>query len=157
MFAVWLTARGRPAVRIVPTCLGGQEHGPPPEDALAQNTPIPFDEGIRQADTDRAMQTLKPALIPDDAKPWAIDFSGTCPRCGDAISMRRWLFAVTGAVKMTDQEREALARTLDAHGWDRSRGDETFDLECSCSAAHPGRPKDRLGCGARFRVRVSWP
>lgn len=119
--------------------------------------PIPYAGEIRPQDTERALQTVKPALFPNETRPWAVDFRGACPRCGDPIEIREWLIVVSGALKLNDRQKEALAAQLDELGVDRSRGDETFDLTCSCEVEHPHHPKDKRGCGARFRVRVTWP
>ena len=118
---------------------------------------IPYAEDIRPQDTEKALETVQATLFPDETNPWGIDFQGTCPRCGDPIQSRQWLIVVAGALKMNDMQREALASHLDQLGIDRSSGDETFDLTCSCDVEHPHRPKDKHGCGARFRVRVTWP
>jgi hypothetical protein len=103
------------------------------------------------------MQTIAVALFPNEISPWAIDFQGTCPRCGDRIQIRKWVITVAGALKMNDSQMEALAAELDKQGVDRSSGDLSFDLTCSCDVQHPNRPRDRQGCGALFRVRVTWP
>jgi hypothetical protein len=119
--------------------------------------PIAYTEEIRARDTEKALDTVHAKLFPNEERPWAIDFTGTCPRCGDPIEIRQWIVVVAGALKMNDTQRQAMAAHLDQLGIDRSQGDETFDLTCTCEAAHPQRPKDKHGCGARFRVRVTWP
>jgi hypothetical protein len=119
--------------------------------------PIKYSEEIRPQDTERAVRTVTAQLFPDEAKPWAVDFGGTCPRCGDAIGIRQWLLAVSGALKLNDKQMDALAAHLDTLGINRSKGDESFDLTCSCTVEHPDRPQDKHGCGARFRVHVTWP
>ena len=118
---------------------------------------MPYSEEVRPQDTERALKTLTPALFPNETNPWAVDFEGTCPRCGDPIQTRKWLFTIGGASKLNDKQRKALATSLDELGIDRSSGDESFDLTCSCNVAHPHCPKDKSGCGSRFRVRVTWP
>jgi hypothetical protein len=124
---------------------------------MARTKPIPYSEDVRPEDTARALETVNATLFPNETKPWAIDFKGTCPRCGDAIEIRQWIVVVAGALRMDDSQMEALSAELDKLGVDRSSGDETFDLICSCSANHPHHPADTSGCGARFRVRVGWP
>jgi hypothetical protein len=119
--------------------------------------PIAYTEEIRARDTEKALETVQAKLFPNEERPWAIDFSGTCPRCGDPIEIRQWIVVVAGALKLNDAQRQAMAAHLDQLGIDRSQGDETFDLTCTCEAAHPQRPKDKHGCGARFRVHVTWP
>lgn len=114
-------------------------------------------EDVRPEDTERARETLTVVLFPNETSPRAIDFHGTCPRCGDRIHMRKWLIAVRGALKLNDKQMEALAARLEELGINQSRGDETFDLTCSCEVNHPQRPQEKRGCGARFRVRVTWP
>jgi hypothetical protein len=118
---------------------------------------IAYSEDIRIQDTEKALETISVALFPNDNNPVAIDFKGTCPRCRHPIQMREWLIAVAGALKINDNQREAIATRLDEIGIDLSSGDETFDLTCSCDVGHPKCPKDRRGCGSRFRVRVTWP
>jgi hypothetical protein len=132
--------RGKGTKKIVPSSL-----------------PIRYSEDIRAEDTEKALETVTVSLFPNEASPKAVDFQGTCPRCGDPIQIRQWLIVVAGALKMNDKQLEALASKLDELGVDRSRGDETFDLTCSCESAHPQRPKEKHGCGSRFRVRVTWP
>lgn len=124
---------------------------------MPDTKPIPYAEDVRPQDTDRAVNTVKVALFPNETSPWAVDFRGSCPRCGDRIEIRQWLVAVVGALKMNEKQMEALASHLDHLGVDRSRGDETFDLMCRCDTEHPHHPPDSCGCGARFRVRVTWP
>jgi hypothetical protein len=119
--------------------------------------PIPYSTDVRPEDTERAISTIMPALVPDESHPHAVEFSGSCPRCGDPFHHREWLVAVAGAAKLNDDQRSDLAKRLAELGVDQSRGDETFDLTCNCGVAHPRRPAGRHGCGARFRVRVSWP
>ena len=94
---------------------------------MSKTKPIPYSKEVQPQDTDRALQTVKVSLFPNETNPWAIDFQGTCPRCGDPIYIRRWLVAVTGALKLNDKQMEALASQLDKLGIDRSHGDETFD------------------------------
>lgn len=125
--------------------------------SVAPLNPIPYARDIRPEDTAEAMKTIAAALFPSETQPWAIDFQGTCPRCGDGIQIRKWIIAVAGALKVNDKQMEALGAELDKLGVDRSTGDETFDLTCSCDVDHPNRPRDKQGCGARFRVRVTWP
>jgi hypothetical protein len=124
---------------------------------MSSSNPIRYSEEVRSEDTDNALRTLSVKLFPDESKPTAVEFTGTCPRCGDQIQAREWLIVVAGALRLNDAQMEALASRLDEVGVDRSRGDQTFDLSCTCSALHPSRPKDKHGCGARFRVRVTWP
>lgn len=124
---------------------------------MPSTKPILYSDDIRPQDTERALETMRLALFPNEINPLAIDFQGTCPRCGDRVQIRQWLVAVAGGLKMSDKQLEALASHLDELGIDRSRGDETLDLTCSCDVTHPHCPKDKRGCGARFRVRVTWP
>jgi hypothetical protein len=114
---------------------------------------IPYSEEVRAADTENAMKTVKAALYPTDDNPIAVDFSGTCPRCGCALAQpREWLVAVAGSLKTNEKQLRALAEQLD-----NANGDETFDLKCTCASAHPKRPDGKQGCGATFRLRVVWP
>lgn len=119
--------------------------------------PLPYAGDVRPQDTEKALETVKVALFPNETNPWAIDFQGTCPRCAHRIQIREWIVVVAGALKLNDKQMEALASRLDELAVDRSRGDETFDLTCSCDVEHPHHPKDKHGCGSRFRVRVTWP
>lgn len=116
--------------------------------------PIPYSDTIHPEDTSHAMETITPSLFPSDNKVWAIMFSGLCPRCGDRVEAREWLVAVGGARQLSDHEIKGIAEELDVGV---PSGDETFDLTCTCSADHAGRPRYKQGCGARFRVRVVWP
>jgi hypothetical protein len=118
---------------------------------------ITYAEDVRAEDTQRAMQTVTVALVPDEAAPVAVEFSGNCPRCEHPIESREWLVSVAASLRVNDQQMSALVSQLGKLGVDLSRGDETFDLVCSCNQVHPDRPKDKQGCGARFRVRVVWP
>jgi hypothetical protein len=118
--------------------------------------PIPYAEDIRPQDTDLAIQTVKVQLFPNDSSPLAIDFQGACPRCGDPIEIRQWIVAFAGALKMNDKQMKEIVAQLEALGVGRPSGDEMFDLTCTCAVAHPDRPKDKHGCGARFRVRATW-
>lgn len=124
---------------------------------MSSTEPIPYAGDVRPQDTERALETVTVALFPNETNPLAIDFHGTCPRCGDRIQVRRWLVAVAGSLKMNDKQMEALASHLNTLGVDSSRGDETFDLSCSCDVEHPHHLPGQQGCGARFRVRVTWP
>jgi hypothetical protein len=119
--------------------------------------PIPYAAEPKPEDTINAMQTVAVALFPNETSPWAIDFQGSCPRCGHRIQIRKSIITVAGALKMNEKQMGALAAELDRQGVDLSTGDQTFDLICSCDVAHPNRPRDRRGCGAIFRVRVTWP
>jgi hypothetical protein len=110
------------------------------ESEAANNNPIPYADDVRPEDTVNALQTITPTLFPDETRPWTIDFQDTCPRCGDRLQSRKWIIFVAGALKMNDRRMEALAAELDKQGVDRSPGDQTFDLVCSCDAAHPKRP-----------------
>jgi len=119
---------------------------------------LPYDEEVRSDDAARAMETITPALFPDDTSPLAVDLTGTCPRCGDVLpGERRWLVAVAPATKMNDRQRKQLVVELKELGIDLSRGDETFQLTCQCDGDHPGRPKGKKGCGSQFDIRVRWP
>jgi len=118
--------------------------------------PIPYADDVRPQDTEKALKTLTVSLVPNEIKPKAIDFGGRCPRCGDPFQHREWLVVVAAALKLNYLHMETLASGLDEIGIDRSHGDHTVDLTCSCDAAHPHRPKDKRGCGAHFRVRVTW-
>lgn len=124
---------------------------------MNSSKPLPYSAIVRQQDTDRAVDTVTVALYPNESRPKAVDFGGSCPRCGHAVQEREWLVAVAAATKMTDQQREALIDRLDEMGLDRSSGDLQFDLTCECGEDHPDRPADKQGCGASFRVRVTWP
>jgi hypothetical protein len=125
--------------------------------AVPSIRPIPYVEGIRE-DEERALETVKVSLFPNETSPVAIDFHGTCPRCGDELQPdRQWLVAVAGVRELNDEQIEALASDLDALGIDTSHGDEPFELICSCNVKHPHGPPEKQGCGARFRVRVVWP
>ncbi len=117
--------------------------------------PIAYSETIRPEDTSRAMETITPSLLPSDTKVWAIKFSGACPRCGDHVEAREWLVAVSGSRQVSDNEMKEIAEQIKIPGV--PSGDETFDLTCSCTVDHADRPRDKRGCGARFRVRVAWP
>lgn len=124
---------------------------------MSHAKPIRYTEEVRPEDTERAQQTLTVTLFPDENKPAAVDFTGTCPRCDDQVHYREWLILVASSLRVNKTQMEAILAHLDEVGVDRSHGDETFDLTCSCDIAHPNRPKDKQGCGATFRVRVSWP
>lgn len=104
------------------------------------------------------METVTATLFPTDESPLAVDLTGTCPRCNDALpGERRWLVAVAPATKMNDRQRKQLAAELENLGVDLSTGDETFQITCGCDGNHPGRPEDKKGCRARFNIRVRWP
>lgn len=119
---------------------------------------LPYDEEVRSDDASRAMDTITATLFPGDESPLAVNLAGTCPRCGDALpGERRWLVAMAPAAKMNDRQRKQLAAELGELGVDLSHGDETFPLTCRCDGNHPGRPKDKKGCGAKFNIRVRWP
>lgn len=124
---------------------------------MTHPSPVPYSTTIRPEDTQRAMQTVTATLYPDETRPKAVDFAGTCPRCGHAIASREWLIAVKAAAKMTAEQYEQLIDALDSLDIDRSTGDVQFDLTCRCTESHKGRPADKQGCGASFRVRVTWP
>jgi hypothetical protein len=110
-----------------------------------------------QIDNAEAMRTITPTLVPNETEPLAIDFTGTCPRCGDELpALRRWLVVVTPATKANDRQRKRLAAQLAKLGVDLSHGDETFELTCWCNASHRRRPEGKAGCGVSFKVRVTW-
>jgi hypothetical protein len=111
---------------------------------------------IRPEDTERAKITLKPSFFPDEAKPIAILFSGTCPCCDHPIEHRHWLLAVAGSLRVNEGQMESLIGHLDAIGVDLSHGDETVDITCPCDHEHPGCPTDGKGCGRTYRVRAVW-
>jgi hypothetical protein len=117
---------------------------------------ISYSEEIRQQDTDKARETVLPALYPNEAKPLAMDFGGKCPRCAHAIQSRLWFVTVSAILELNDEQKEAMASRL-LEGADLSHGDQHFDLTCSCGEPHLHRPDGKVGCGARFRVHVTWP
>ncbi|MFI6678472.1 hypothetical protein [Kribbella sp. NPDC050470] len=57
---------------------------------------------------------------------------GVCPRCQAAIE-----------VPLVDGVFRALSATERAEG-----GHHAVPVICTCSETHPGRPDDRVGCGA---------
>jgi hypothetical protein len=71
--------------------------------------PIRYAEYIQPQDTQRALETVKVSLFPNETKPVAIDFEGRCPRCGDPIRSREWLVVVAGALKLNNKQMEDLA------------------------------------------------
>ena len=116
----------------------------------------PYSEEVREDDTRAAKETVQARLYPSEDQPFAIDFGGTCPRCDHAISDRKVLVGILGAGRMNARKRRHHLADLKRRG-DLSEGDHTFDLICSCTAAHTNRPPEKVGCGARFRVRAQWP
>lgn len=119
---------------------------------------ISYSGEIMAEDTEKAMTSIEPTLIPTEAAPYAVDFAGECPRCGHGFHYRAWFVAIAGAARMSDEQRRALAEEITALAPEHfGSGDETFDLVCDCEANHPNRPKDKTGCGAGFRLRVVWP
>jgi hypothetical protein len=124
---------------------------------MSATKPIRYSEDIRAEDTERAAKTVKASLFPIETKPVAVDFGGTCPRCGHPIAHREWLVTVAPAFRLDAKQMEQLAYSLDDIDIDRSHGDQTFDLTCPCAEEHPHRPPGKKGCGARFRLRVVWP
>jgi hypothetical protein len=124
---------------------------------MAQRSPIRYSEDIRAEDTQRALSTVVPSLFPNEKGVWAVDFGGKCPRCDDdLVTSRKWVVSISGAGRIDDHTMEALVAVAPEE-LARPDGDETFDLRCSCTTAHPGRRHDQAGCGSRFRVRVTWP
>jgi hypothetical protein len=113
--------------------------------------PIAYSADIRPEDTERAQKTVSASLFPSEQAPLAIDFAGTCPRCGDAFETRHWLLAVSPGLRLTTLALQSFAGNL------TETGDITVDLDCSCDVEHPNHPKDATGCGARFRIRATWP
>lgn len=123
---------------------------------MVTSKPLRYSEEVRPEDTERAIQTVKPSMFPNESKPVAIDFTGSCPRCGHQIKHREWLIGVAGSLRVSNKQIEALSKNLEELGIDLSRGDQTVDLACGCEHEHPSRPESKRGCGARFRVRVVW-
>jgi hypothetical protein len=124
---------------------------------MIKKGPIRYDETICPEDTEKAKLTVVPTLFPNENSPLAIDFGGTCPHCGHNTETREWIVVVSGMLKMNHQQLQGLATALQTQGVNRSQGDETFDLACSCDTHHPGCPPGKKGCGARYRTRVIWP
>lgn len=124
---------------------------------MSGKVPVDYSDTIREEDTIAALTTLKVSLFPDDTQAVAIDLEGKCPRCGDPVQYRRWLVTVAGASRMSKVEIESLVARFREIGIGQPQGDETFDLSCTCDVIHPRHPKDKHGCGARFRIRVTWP
>ena len=126
-------------------------------DRAMMQTTDDYSADIRSADTERARSTVAVQMYPEGDTPLAVDFSGTCPRCHHSLaSERRWLIAVAGAASLDDQQRQAIIAELRDLDIDLSKGDETFDLTCSCTVDHPKHPDGKKGCGATYRVRVGW-
>jgi len=123
---------------------------------VSQRKPVRYSDAVRPEDTEKAATSLTATLVPDDARPLAIDFGGSCPRCSDPIQVREWLVVVAGALKMNTKQMQSLASTLVDRGSISQHGEETFDLTCSCGIVHPDRPDGKIGCGARFSVQASW-
>lgn len=124
---------------------------------MTAKKPLVYSEDVRPEDTKAAMRTVTVALIPDENSPYAVNFGGQCPRCNHDTASRKWLIAVAPALKVNDKQMEALAKVLRESGTETSSGDESFDLTCACTEEHPKRPADKQGCGAKYRVRVTWP
>src|SRR5690348_6019414 len=124
---------------------------------MAVHKPIAYSTDIRPEDTERAEKTVTASLFPNEQTPYAIDFAGRCPRCGDPIEARHWLVAVSAGLRVTTPELESLAQEFLAKNALTDTGDIAVDLDCSCGIEHPNRPKDVTGCGAHFRIRVTWP
>lgn len=124
---------------------------------MPRRNSIPYSEDTRPEDTQQALLTVDPSLFPSDDGVWAVDFAGKCPRCADdLLPTRKWVVTISGAGWIDDRTMEALVAAA-PDGLGRATGDETFDLRCSCMQPHTGRTVQQLGCGARFRVRVTWP
>jgi hypothetical protein len=124
---------------------------------LLVHEPIAYCAEIRPEDTERAQKTVTASLFPNEQAPYAIDFSGKCPRCGDNFESRHWLFAVSSGLRSTTLELETFARNFLAKNTLTDTGDITVELDCACNVDHPNRPEDVSGCGARFRIRATWP
>jgi hypothetical protein len=122
-----------------------------------EKKPLKYDATVRPADTERAMTVITPRLVPTEARPHTVEFTGNCPRCDHPTESRTTLVTIAGALRMNADQRQKLMDRLDDLGVDLSTGDETFDLICDCSEHHGGHPENVRGCGARFRVRVTWP
>ena len=68
--------------------------------------PIRYAEDVQPQDTQRALETVKVSLFPNETKPVAIDFEGRFPRCGDPIRSREWRVVVAGALKLNNKQME---------------------------------------------------
>jgi hypothetical protein len=66
----------------------------------APKKPILYSEEIRAQDTQKALETVQPALYPNEAKPLAMDLGGTCPRCAHTIESRKWFVTVATIVEL---------------------------------------------------------
>jgi hypothetical protein len=123
--------------------------------------PIPYSNDVRTEDTDKAPTSFAATLFPDDADPRAIEFNGYCPRCNDQMQVLKELDVVAGTERMFNRQKwlDSLLDplwTLTSRSPVRPSRTDTFDLECSCGIDHPNRPSDKIGCGARFGVQVTW-
>lgn len=118
--------------------------------------PIPYSAEIRPEDTERAQKTVNATLFPTEQAPYAIDFSGKCPRCEDDFETRHWLVAVSAGLRLSALDMESFMRDYFEKNKLTDAGDITVDLDCTCSVEHPNHPKGVIGCGSRFRMRPTW-
>lgn len=124
---------------------------------MAHDQEVDYSDEVRPEDTEQARSTVTFELFPDQRSPWAVDLAGSCPRClHSQPETRRWLVAVSGASKLSEAQRRQVELELADLGIDLSRGDETFDLRCTCKEEHAHRPQGTVGCGSTYRVRVVW-
>jgi hypothetical protein len=121
------------------------------------NDLIPYDPAIRVEDSQRAMETLTPQLIPDPERPLYVRLTGKCPRCEHDMGYQEPIVIVAGVTVLSEESLRTLVDHLVDTGHELDRGDREFEMRCSCGLAHPGHPKDAPHCGSRFTVRVVWP
>lgn len=72
-------------------------------------------------------------------QPGTVELSGPCPRCG----------AVIHAPVVTDIYKSFRLRGRSAP----APAERIEPLICTCDHDHPGRPDDRVGCGAYWLLR----
>lgn len=103
-----------------------------------QSPPIPY----RSIEIQNGAEAMKGWLRTRVDHGWR--FAGACPECDHPTEK-----VIADEVMVLSF---ALARK--APKADETRGHRRHVVECDCGVAHPGRPDDGVGCGARWGVLI---
>lgn len=76
-----------------------------------------------------------------------ISLVGTCPRCGGSMGViiPEEMFLANRATRLQPADEATPHAESD---------ERVIPMICRCSATHPGRPKERKGCGAYWNLTV---
>jgi hypothetical protein len=104
---------------------------------------MPYEEITEDAFGQQAATTFDATRAADDT----YSVVGRCPRCGASMEV-----VIPGEMFLAN--RSLLRRRPWRTDSTASPRTEEVPMSCLCSAPHPGRPQDRKGCGAYWKLIV---